>query len=98
MSTILINNTKSYPVCREGVTIMSKIALEADMVRNRLLEIAQQAQALAAGLQNAAPGDKDKPNPSIQYLIAASDMLLEMSEQCGPLADRENTKRPGSPG
>lgn len=78
---------------------MSKIAVEADLVKTRLLEIAQQARALATGLQNAAPGKSSAANPPIQYLELSRDYLTNLADQCAELADHGYGKRPtsGSP-
>lgn len=49
----------------------------------RLQEIAQQAARLGAGLQNAAPADQaGTQNPSIQYLLAVSDVLGKSAKEC----------------
>lgn len=64
------------------VIVMSEIAVQAASAKTTLLEIARQAQALAAGLQNAAPGDKSAPNPSIQYLLTISELLTRAANQC----------------
>ncbi len=65
---------------------MSEIAVQAASAKTRLLEIAKQAGALAAGLQNVAPGDKEAPNVSIQYLTAIADALTKIAEDCEDLA------------
>lgn len=65
---------------------MSEIAVQAASAKTRLLEIAKQADTLAAGLQNVAPGDKDTPNVSIQYLSAIADVLTQLAEECEELA------------
>jgi hypothetical protein len=65
---------------------MSEIAVQAASAKVKLLEIANQASTLAAGLQNAAPGDKDNPNTSIQYLIAIAEALASCAEECEDLA------------
>lgn len=85
------------------VVIMSEIAVQAAAVKIRLTEIAGQAAALATGLQNAAPGEKDKPNPSIQYLSAIAEVLQALSEECeaimhpgsGPSVN-DSTSQPGN--
>ena len=65
---------------------MSEIAVQAASVKAKLLEIAKQSSALAAGLQNAAPGDKDAPNASIQYLAAIAEALAAIAEECDELS------------
>lgn len=65
---------------------MSEIAVQAASAKTRLLEIAKQAGTLAAGLQNVAPGDKETPNASIQYLTAIADVLTQLAEDCEDLA------------
>lgn len=64
---------------------MSEIAVQAAAAKAKLLEISKQAAALAAGLQSAAPGDKDTPNPSIQYLSTIADALAEIAAECEEL-------------
>lgn len=84
------------------VFVMSEIAVEAASAKTKLLEIAKQASVLAAGLQNAAPGDKGTPNASIQYLTAIADALTALAEECEELAHPtsisaadDTTGRPG---
>ncbi len=83
-------NIRSYSDQTGIVVIMSEIAVQAAAVKAKLVEISKQAAALSAGLQNAAPGEKDTPNPSIQYLTAVSDALAAIAEEC------EVLMRPGS--
>lgn len=66
--------------------VMSEIAVQAASVKTKLLEIAKQAGTLAAGLQNAAPGDKEAPNTSIQYLTSIAEALTNIAEECEELA------------
>lgn len=77
--------------------IMSEVAVLASSVKTRIQEIAKQAMALASGLQNAAPGEKDIPNASIQYLLAVSDALNEISEQLEMLEQQGYTARQRPP-
>lgn len=66
---------------------MSDIAHQAATARQALLALAKQANALAVGLQNAAPSDKStQVNPSIEYLMSAVSMLNRMAEACQALA------------
>lgn len=88
----MLNVRSDYPKQIGLVVIMSEIAVQAAAVKTRLTEIAGQAAALATGLQNAAPGDKDKPNPSIQYLSAVAEALQALAEEC------EEIMRPGGNG
>lgn len=64
------------------VIVMSEIAVQAASAKTTLQEIARQAQGLATGLQNAAPGDKSAPNPSVQYLLAISEALSKAAHEC----------------
>lgn len=67
------------------VLIMSDTAIITSTARTTLLEIAKQAAALGTGLQNAAPGDKTgAPNNSVQYLLAISEALSKIAEECTP--------------
>ena len=62
----------------KGINIMSNLALIGATVKAGLEEIAKQADALATGLQNAAPGDKKMvPNPSVQYLFDIADAIKQ---------------------
>ena len=64
---------------------MNEIAVQAVSVKAKIMEISKQAAALAAGLQNAAPGEKDTPNASIQYLSAIAETLATMIDECDEL-------------
>ena len=65
---------------------MSDIAIIAAFAKSTLLEISKQQHALGEGLQNAAPGEKTgAPNKSVQYLLAGSEYLLKVAEQCDEL-------------
>lgn len=75
-------NTRDYSVDSRIVIIMSEIAVQAAIAKVKLEELAKQASTLALGLQNAAPGEKDKPNVSIQYLITISEALNSLAEEC----------------
>ena len=70
---------------RSGVVVaMSDAAIVAASVKLALTDIAKQASALGSGLQNAAPGDKTgTPNNSVSYLLAISDHLSKIAEECG---------------
>ena len=66
---------------------MSDIAHQASTARQTLLALAKQANALAVGLQNAAPSDKsNQANPSIEYLVSVVAMLNKMADACQALA------------
>lgn len=56
------------------------------VVKTSLEEIAKQAAALGAGLQNVAPGvgtpNFGAPNNSISYLLAIADLLFKISSLC----------------
>jgi hypothetical protein len=84
-------NIRSYSDHTGIVVAMSEIAVQAASVKLKLLEISKQAAALAAGLQNAAPGEKDTPNPSIQYLTSISDALTNIAEECEALINSGST-------
>lgn len=71
---------------------MSDVALVVVMTKSILTEIAKQSSALGTGLQNAAPGDKTKPNLSIQYLLDISDSLSQLATKCGDLMQSESPK------
>ena len=81
----MLNSRRNYSSQTRIVVIMSEIIVQAASVKMRLEEVAKQAAALAAGLQNAAPGEKDAPNTSIQYLAAMADALAELTEDCDEL-------------
>lgn len=78
---------------------MSDIAIQAASIKTTLLEIARQAGALGAGLQNAAPGDKTRtPNHSIQYLLATAEQLVKLAEECDgmiPSLSQDRQKQAG---
>ena len=78
-------NIGRYSSHARVVIVMSEIAVQAASTKSSLLEIARQAKALATGLQNAAPGDKSAPNPSIQYLLAMSEVLAKAADECDDL-------------
>jgi len=78
----MLNIRRNYSEQTGLMLIMSEIAVQAAAVKTRMTEIAGQASALATGLQNAAPGDKDAPNPSIQYLSAIAEVLHQLAEDC----------------
>lgn len=66
--------------------VMSEIAILAATVKTTLAEIAKQANALAVGLQNAAPADRaNTPNNSVQYLLHTHDSLVKLAEECEKL-------------
>ncbi len=65
------------------VSIMSEFAVIAVSMKDALNDIAKQANALGAGLQNAAPGDRSgAPNNSVQYLFAIAEALEKIAEDC----------------
>ncbi len=65
---------------------MSEFKVIAVSMRDTLKDIAKQANALATGLQNAAPGDKaGTPNNSVQYLFSIAEVLEKIVEDCGAL-------------
>lgn len=62
---------------------MGDIAHQAASAKQTLLELAKQVHTLGEGLQHAAPSNKtDTPNPSIEYLIAAADILNASAAAC----------------
>ncbi len=78
---MLISKAETHTV-RLGV-IMSDVAIMAATIKSKLLEVAKQAAALGEGLQNAAPGDKaGSANPSVQYLLAISESLKTLANDC----------------
>lgn len=64
---------------------MSDIVIIAASAKVTVTEIAKQANALATGLQNAAPGDKATPNNSVQYLFSMSESLYKIAEEYGKI-------------
>lgn len=76
----MLNIRRHYSDQTRLVVIMSEIAVQAAAVKIKMTEISKQAGALAMGLQNASPSDA--PNPSIQYLSAISEQLIELVEEC----------------
>lgn len=67
-----------------AIFYMSDAAILAAFVKTGLKEIARQAAALGAGLQNAAPGDKaGTPNNSVSYLFRISEDLSKIADECG---------------
>ncbi|HTM63613.1 MAG TPA: hypothetical protein VL360_03830 [Gammaproteobacteria bacterium] len=73
---------------------MSEIAVQAESAKTEILKIAKQAGTLASGLQNAAPGDKDAPNASIQYLIAITETLTNIADECSEIAHPSKAASP----
>lgn len=68
------------------VIVMTDIAILTASAKNTLVEISKQASGLAAGLQNAAPGDKtNMPNKSVQYLYGTSEQLAKIAAVCEKL-------------
>ena len=68
------------------IVVMSDIAIITASAKTTIQEVAKQASALGTGLLNAAPGDiSGTPNNSIQYLLAISDELGKIVEQCDKL-------------
>jgi hypothetical protein len=89
--------------CHGGmVIIMSEINVLAASVKGTLLEISNQASALATGLQNASPGDKPdqppKPNKSIDYLFGISGELAGLAEKCEKFLTSSLTASSDNPG
>jgi hypothetical protein len=68
----------------EKAYIMSELAIIAAYAKSSFSEISKQADALANGLLNAAPGGKPgtMPNKSIQYLLDTSEKLAKSGEEC----------------
>jgi len=81
----MLNIRRSYSEHAGIVIIMNEISVQAASVKMKITEISKQAAALAAGLQNAAPGEKDAPNVSIQYLTAVAEALAAVADQCEDL-------------
>jgi hypothetical protein len=80
--------TKNTDYHNKGlVAIMSEIAVQAAVVKSKLMELSRQAGTLAVGLQNAAPGEQDAPNTTIQYLSAIAEALQTLSERCDQIID-----------
>lgn len=80
---MLINESILHQHTR--VNIMSELAILAALTKSTLSEVSKQASALAAGLQNAAPGVEKisvVPNKSIQYLVETSEELTKSCEEC----------------
>lgn len=70
----------------QAVYVMTDVALIAATVKTTLQEVAKQAEGLATGLQNAAPGSAAlTPNKSVQYLFSTSEQLAKLAEQCDKL-------------
>jgi hypothetical protein len=74
--------------------IMSDVAIAGAAIKAALSETAKQTNALAVGLQNAAPtAHLTTPNDSIQYLFAISDCLMNAVEECDKLLDAANEEQ-----
>lgn len=66
--------------------LVSDLAIIAASTKSTLLDIGKQANALGAGLQNAALGDRaGVPNPSVQYLLDIADELNLLAAKCDEL-------------
>lgn len=77
------------------VIIMSDLALLIASTKTTILQIAQQSNALANGLQNVAPGTKTGvANNSVQYLFGITDDLIKIADRCEELLS--NISRSGS--
>ena len=64
---------------------MIDLALLITTAASELDSLAKQTLHLGTGLQNAAPGNTNTPNQSIQYLFEISQVLSEKSTQCSEL-------------
>lgn len=65
---------------------MTDITIILASTESSLLDVSRQAQTLAAGLQNAAPGNTSNvPNKSVLYLLEVSDHLVEDASKCKKL-------------
>jgi hypothetical protein len=65
---------------------MSEFAVITVSMKDTLKEIAKQANALGAGLQNAAPGERSgTPNHSVQYLFSIAASLEKIADHCDTL-------------
>jgi hypothetical protein len=75
---------KDCPVSQLGYDLMSNMPIVVSTVRDRMLEIAVQAHALANGLQSVAPTTHGAPssNTSVQYLFAIGDQLRAYAKEC----------------
>ena len=64
--------------------LMSNAPHAIKSVREKFLEIAREAQALATGLQSVAPSDHTllSSNTTVQYLFEISDQLQAYSKEC----------------
>jgi hypothetical protein len=70
----------------EAIYVMTDVALIAATVKASLHEVAKQAEGLATGLQNAAPGSAAlTPNKSVQYLFSTAEQLAKLAEDCDKL-------------
>lgn len=80
---MLRNESSLYEI---RAIFMSDAAILAASAKTILLEVSKQAGALGAGLQNAAPGVKaGGPNNSVSYLLATSDALTKLADECDTL-------------
>ena len=69
-----------------AIYYMSDALIFAASIKMSLLEVAKQAEALGLGLQNAAPGEKaGTPNNSVSYLLAISENINKIAEECGKI-------------
>lgn len=81
---MIIRQTEIYPI--RVISYMSDAAILAASIKTGLLDVAKQAAALGTGLQNAAPGTKaGAPNNSVSYLLAVSDSLSKLAQECGKI-------------
>lgn len=74
------------------VVNMSDVVVLVAHAQTALTEIGRQADALATGLQNVAPGDKtETPNASVEYLFKISEVLATLTTECAHLLDSSRT-------
>lgn len=70
---------------------MSEAAILAASVRAALTEVAKQAEALATGLQNAAPAEKTGvPNNSVLYLLNIAETINNIVIDCEKIQSTSN--------
>ena len=80
---MLINSEHRY-LSWAGYDLMSNTPVVIQAARDRMVEVAKQAQALASGLQSVAPAElsASSPNTTVQYLFEISDQLQAYAKEC----------------
>lgn len=85
-----LETVRYQPPVRVG--IMSDMHILTASVVDTLKQISTQAQGLAKGLEEAAPGTSNISTRSVEYLYSVAEALKEITKECEKLQDKE----PGS--